>query len=161
MDHHAAQPRLLHRLDEVGFAPHYYDRCVRPVSRTPDLDPDRDAQARAIAGTGLAFTYDEREDFFAHGQETDLGTVILNVVIRWGSVELGGYLSRDDGLLGGAFHVLALKVAQLSRPDWRPEPPYPRLPFTDSAGLRAALDHGLTLHRELQDACRFVLAAPA
>ncbi|MET0285100.1 MAG: hypothetical protein ABW352_11540 [Polyangiales bacterium] len=142
------ESELLDLLAELNTGERYYQYCdTRPRAKLSLSLPE---QKRAIEATGLGFRYDAREKFFAHRVDTAHGPLSLHLAFSLGSLEVILGVGHDGKVIGGPLHVLALKLARRREPEYRHDPPYPRLPLQDEASVSEAIQFALVLHDELR-----------
>ena len=106
----------------------------------------------ALAETGLDFRYFAGEKFFQHVEHHPRCDIMLHVRFRYSQAEFMLYVKAGSAIAGGPYPRLALLVVQTNDPDFSPDPPYPKLPFSDEAGLREVVRFGVSLFAEARDA---------
>jgi hypothetical protein len=105
----------------------------------------------ALAETGLDFRYFAGEKFFQHVEHHPRCDIMLHVRFRYSQAEFMLYVKAGSAIAGCPYPRLARLVVQATDPDFAPDPPSPKLPFSDEAGLREVVRFGVSLFEEARD----------
>lgn len=106
----------------------------------------------ALAETGVDFRYFAGEKFFQHLEHHPHCDLTLNAASPYSQAEFILYVETGSAGAGGPYPRLARLVVQAADPDFAPDPPSPKLPFSDEAGLREVVRFGVSLFEEARDA---------
>jgi hypothetical protein len=108
--------------------------------------------ASVLASTQLEFKQDKREKFYAHVEKIGVHEAGLNISFTYSMVELIMYIEGPGGCLGGPVHSLAKMVGESRDPNFNPDPPYPKLPFSNIDELREAVQLSVSLFHDFKTA---------
>jgi hypothetical protein len=143
---------LIDVLRGIDFGRRYFAFYEALPKDESGYDPGRKELGAALAETGLDFRYLAGEKFFQHVEHHPRCDIMLHVRFRYSQAEFMLYVKAGSAIAGGPYPRLALLVVQATDPDFAPDPPYPKLPFSDEAGLREVVRFGVSLFVEARDA---------
>jgi hypothetical protein len=146
------QARLLTALQGIDFDRRYYDFWEKTRTRMGKpftIDP---AQLADVVGkSGLAFTFDKKEKFYRHDEKGPDYLLKLHIAFPASTVECGLYLVAS-ATIGGPYPRLARLIGEQRDPSFSPEPPSPKLPYTNLDELGEAVQFGCELFIAARDA---------
>lgn len=153
-----AQQRLVQHLAQLQFAERFYALYQELAASAPGQAGDL-AIGECILEQFPGAQYVKKEQFYRYSQAAGPFDLLLHVQARHGQAELGLYIKQGETLVaGGTFHSLAQAAMRAHTPDYKHNPPYPRLPFGDDPSLTRILQFGRSA---LDDVARMVAADPA
>lgn len=151
-DKQTLKKMLLALVADTDFAERYYGYHAQHRARGRFEGYTEDDIMTALSATGLDFTYNPREKFYAVREQQPVGTIGLNVAFPQSTAEFILVLQVDAQHIGGPFARLANEAARARDPQATFDPPYPKLPFSNSAELAEVTRFGVGLYRDLKHA---------
>jgi hypothetical protein len=145
---------LLDVLEAIDFDRSYYGfyESIRDRSQKRWEGARREDFEAVLSRTGLEFSYDKKERFFAYREKRDSMTLGLNVAFRYGEAEFILVARIDGEEIGGPFPMLAYHIGRRRDPSFQPSPSRPRLPFSDRENLEDVVRFGVELYGRARDA---------
>ena len=143
--------KLAEALRTIDFDTRYYGfyQKIRQSNKSTDSALKKADWERALAATGERFHYDAREKFFAsEGKAAGACSIALHVLFRNDRTTFTFAVRAPHGVTGGPFSVLAEKVGLLRDPQFKPDPPYPTLPFANPDQLLEVARFGVDIYKD-------------
>lgn len=133
-------------LASIDFDKRYYAFVESHRNFPPMKDIRQEQLATAIANASLDVVYVKKEIFYKHIELHPVGKIGLNIFFSHSNIE-AIFVFHSPGV-AGSYHGLARDIGEMRNPNFCPEPPYPRLPFSNVIELQEAVDLVVQLFQE-------------
>ena len=150
-DQSAIGPRYIELLMKLDFDTKYYNYVLSLRDRKDVPNLTSADWGAVLKEMGLSVRFNAKERFFTLDEfvagDCRLG---LKLAMTTGMLEAVLYVKTNDHTFSGPFQGLAYKTGVLRDPSFSPDPPYPKLRYSNKEQLREVISFSLELFDRLK-----------
>ena len=136
-------------LRAINFAERFYSLYARHAQETPFVTDFN--FLKQINRTGLEFPYRKSGSFYQHEEFVKGAKFGLHLAVLRGRVELIlNVVGPDHTPVGAPYALLAEQVTRLVNPDFKHDPPYPKIAFGSPDSFGDVVQEAVSLFKATQ-----------